>query len=52
MINGAIKRMKPGKAQGPDGFPIEFFKTFGPKLIPLLSNVYEEELVKKVSPQL
>lgn len=24
-INSAIKKMKPGKAPGPDGFPIEFF---------------------------
>lgn len=49
-IDSAIKRMKPGKAPGPDGFPIEFFKTFGSKLIPLLLKVFEEILVEKRQP--
>lgn len=42
--------MKSGKAPGPDGFPTEFFKTFGPKLIPLLSKVFKDVLVKKSLP--
>lgn len=49
-INRAIKKMKPGKAPGPDGFPIEFFKTFGPKLTPLLSKAFKEILVRKTLP--
>ena len=48
-INSAIKKMKPGKAPGSDEFPIECFKTFGPKLILLLSKVFKEVLVKKNS---
>ena len=44
--------MKPGKAPGPDGFPVEFFKTFGPKLNSLLSKVSEEVLGKKSLPRL
>lgn len=44
--------MKLGKAPGPDGFPIEFFKTFGPKLISLLLKVFEEVQVTKNFPQL
>lgn len=52
-INSTIKRMKPGKAPGPDGFPIEFSnKTFGPELIPLLLKVFEEvKVTKKKRPQ-
>lgn len=43
--------MKPGKALGPDGFSIEFFKTFGPKLIPLLLKVFEVvQVTKKLPP--
>lgn len=45
-MNNAIKKMKPGKAPGPDGFPIEFFKTFGPKLLAYLVKVFEEVLGK------
>lgn len=37
-INRAIKKMKSGKAPGPEGFPIEFFKKFSSKLSPLFKN--------------
>lgn len=49
-INSAIRRMKPGRAPGPDRFSTEFFKTFGSKLIPLLLKVFVEVLVKKRLP--
>lgn len=43
-IDRAITKMKSGKAPGPDGFPIEFFKKFSGKLTPLLKEVYAEAL--------
>lgn len=49
-IDQAIKRMKSGKAPGPDGFPIEFFKKFSFKLSPLLKNVYSEILERATLP--
>lgn len=49
-IDSAILKMKPGKAPGPDGYPIEFFKRFAPKSLPLLSKVFEEILVNKALP--
>lgn len=49
-IDNAIKKMKPGKAPGPDGYPSEFFKKFAPKLLPLLVKVFEEVLVRKALP--
>lgn len=49
-IDRAIKRMKSGKAPGPDGFPIEFFKKFSGKLTPLLKNVYTEALERETLP--
>ena len=36
--------MQSNKAPGPDGFPIEFFKTFIGKLAPLLLSVFNESL--------
>lgn len=50
VIDRAIKRMRSGKAPGPDGFPIEFFKKFSDKLIPLLRNVYAEALERETLP--
>lgn len=37
-IDQALKGMKSGKAPGPDGFPIEFYKKFSAKLIPILRD--------------
>ena len=39
-----------GKAPGPDGFPIEFFKKCTHKLSPLLKEVYCEALELKSLP--
>ncbi|XP_055011901.1 myotubularin-related protein 5-like [Boleophthalmus pectinirostris] len=49
-IDNAIRKMKSGKAPGPDGYPIEFFKTFASKLAPLLLKVFRESLDNKVLP--
>ena len=32
-ISAAISALQSGKALGPDGFPIEFYKTFSTKII-------------------
>lgn len=37
-IDQALKGMKSGKAPGPNGFPIEFYKKFSAKLIPILRD--------------
>ena len=33
-----------GGTPGPDGFPIEYFKTFSSSLVPLLKSMYDETL--------
>lgn len=38
----AIASVQCGKAPGPDGFPIEFFKVFSKELSSILLSVYEE----------
>ena len=43
-LNLASQSMQNNKAPGPDGFPVEFFKAFRAKLIPLLHSVYVESL--------
>ncbi len=43
--------MKSGKTLGPDGFPIEFYRTFSPKLLLFQCKVYAEPFkVKSLSP--
>lgn len=37
-----ITRLKSGKAPGPDGFPIKFYKKFSAKVASILLEVYEE----------
>ena len=39
-INTAIKAMQSGKAPGPDGYPIEFFKKFSNKLSTILLDMF------------
>ena len=43
-IISAIKQMKPNKAPGTDGLPIEFFRVFSSKIRVLLCNVYQEAI--------
>lgn len=42
--------MKNGKAPGPDGFVIEFYKKFSPKLSPILKEVFMEISEQKLLP--
>lgn len=49
-ISQAIKSINSGKAPGPDGFPIEFYRTFQDKLITPLLNMYEEAYQNEALP--
>lgn len=42
----AIGNINSGKAPGPDGFPIEFYKTFKKQLVKPLLDMFEESFVK------
>lgn len=50
-ITNAIKSSQTGRAPGPDGFPIEFYREFSPKLTPILKSVYDESLANGKLPQ-
>lgn len=39
-----LQIMQNGKASGPDGFPIDFYKRFGKQLAPLLLDMYKDSL--------
>lgn len=41
-ISAAIFSLQSGKSPGPDGFLVEFFKSFAPQLVPLLHSVLSE----------
>ena len=43
-IADSVKLMQGGKAPGPGGYPIEFFKKFADKLIPLLLDMFNDSL--------
>lgn len=43
-ILSAISAMQSGKAPGPDGFPIDFYKKFSAQLAPLLLGMFNESL--------
>lgn len=49
-IEQAIKQIKSGKAPGPDGFIIEFYKTFSHKLSPIFKKVFIEITEQKSLP--
>ena len=46
-VDVALKRMKLGKAMGPDGIPVEVWKSLGEEgvdmLLDLLQNIFEQE---------
>ncbi|CAJ1062856.1 LINE-1 reverse transcriptase -like protein [Xyrichtys novacula] len=50
-IEDSILAMQNGKAPGPDGYPVEFYKIFSNKLAPLLSKMYTDSLGKGLLPQ-
>lgn len=49
-IEQAIKQMKNGKAPGPDGFIIEFYKKFSGKLSSIFKEVFKEIIEQKILP--
>lgn len=50
-IINAIMAMRSGKSPGPDGYPIEFFKTFSNKLSVLLLDMFNDSLSRGSLPQ-
>ena len=46
----AIQAINSGKAPGPDGLPIEFYKTFKEKLLSPLLNMYSESFQNGILP--
>lgn len=47
----SLSLLQNGKCPGPDGFPIEFYKTFSDKLSPLLLNMFNESYKSGILPQ-
>ncbi|KAG7522338.1 hypothetical protein JOB18_019938 [Solea senegalensis] len=43
-ISNAISAMQSGKAPGPDGYPIEFYKKFSTKLAPLILEMLNDSV--------
>lgn len=50
VIEDSIKVMQSGKASGPDGFPVEFYKKFSSKLSPLLLSMFNHSLEQATLP--
>ena len=49
-IEQAIRKVKTGNSPGPDGFLIEFYRSFSIKLLPYLCKVYTEAFKVKALP--
>lgn len=49
-LREAMKGLSSGKAPGPDGLPIEVYKTFAGKLLPHLLEVFNESDEKGILP--
>lgn len=49
-LSVAMKDLSSGKAPGPDGLPIELYKTFAEKLLPHLLEVFNESFEKGILP--
>lgn len=47
----ALKNMSSGKAPGPDGLPIEKYRTFSGKLLPHLLEMFNESYEKGILSQ-
>ena len=43
-IQAAINSSQSGRTPGPDRFPIEYYKAFSSRLVPLLQSMYDETL--------
>ena len=50
-VTQAIRSMQSNKSPGPDGFPIEFYKTFGDALAKPMLNMFNEALNIGLLPQ-
>lgn len=49
-LSEALKDLSSGKAPGPDGLPIQLYKTFAGKLLPHLLEVFNESFEKGILP--
>lgn len=49
-LSEAMKGLSSGKAPGPDGLPIELYKTFAGKLLPHLLETFNESYEKGILP--
>ena len=49
-VRASLKLMQNGKAPGPDGFPIDFFKKFSDLLVPLLLDMFNDSLERGLLP--
>lgn len=47
----AMREMQNGKAPGPDGYPIEFYKKFSDKLLTILLDMFNDSLYNGSLPQ-
>jgi len=50
-VISSISAMQSAKAPGPDGYPVEFYKRFSPKLVPLLLEMFNHSLDQGALPQ-